>query len=233
MENKKSIPEAIQEIRDQVIQTAKKVHRIPEEIQIMGVSKNASIQAMEEAFRAGITLFGENRIQHAIPKIQHFHSHIDLQSAEFQFIGHLQTNKMNKIIPAFSAIQSVADSRLVEVLHQRVPSYLSPYPILLEVKTSQEEYKLGWQPEDLIQEFESLIGFTSVNIIGLMTMAPLVEEKSLIRGSFKALRETKETLEKKYSIHLPVLSMGMSRDYTIAIEEGSNMLRIGNAIFGG
>jgi len=197
------------------------------------VSKNASIQAMEEAFHAGITLFGENRIQHAIPKIQHFHSHTEFQTAEFQFIGHLQTNKMNKIIPAFSAIQSVTDTKLVEVLHQRVPSYLSPYPILLEVKTSTEEYKLGWQPEDLIEEFETLMGFSSVNIIGLMTMAPLVDEESLIRTSFRTLRDTKETLEKKYSIHLPVLSMGMSRDYTIAIEEGSNMLRIGNAIFGG
>ncbi|MDD4663768.1 MAG: YggS family pyridoxal phosphate-dependent enzyme [Caldisericia bacterium] len=233
MENKKSISEAILEIRDRVIQTAKRVLRNPEEITIMAVSKNASVQDMEEAFRAGITLFGENRIQHALPKIQFFHSHTAFQSAEFQFIGHLQTNKMNKIIPAFSAIQSVTDSKLVEELHQRVPSYLSPYPILLEVKTSSEEYKLGWQPEDLIQEFGALMGFSSVNIIGLMTIAPFVEEESLIRGSFRTLRETKETLEKKYSIPLPVLSMGMSRDYTIAIEEGSNMLRIGNAIFGG
>lgn len=233
MENKKTISESILELRDRIAQVALKAHRHPDEIAIMGVSKNASIQAMEEAYHAGICLFGENRIQQALPKIQYFHSHVPLQSAEFQFIGHLQTNKMNKIIPAFSAIQSVSDAKLLEVLNQRVPSYLSPYPVLLEVKTSDEEYKLGWPPELILQEFSGLMAYQSVRILGLMTMAPFVEDEGLIRESFRTLRKTKEAIEKKYSIQLPVLSMGMSRDYTIAIEEGSNMLRIGNAIFGG
>jgi len=199
----------------------------------MGVSKHASIEAMEEAFYHGITLFGENRISSALPKILHFHSNPSLKNAEFQFIGHLQTNKINKIIPAFTAVQSVSDKNLAQSLHQRVPSYCSPYPILLEIKTSEEENKHGWLPDKIFDDFPFLLTLSSLSIQGLMTMAPFVEDEKVIRESFVNLRETKEKLEKNYAISLPILSMGMSRDYTIAIEEGSNMIRVGNALFGG
>lgn len=233
MENKKSIPEAILEIRERIVQTARKVHRNPNEIKIMGVSKNATIQSMEEAYHAGITLFGENRIQIALPKIEYFLFNSAFHEVDFHFIGHLQTNKINKIVPAFSAIQSVSDLKLAESLHKRIPSYLVPYPVLLEVKTTEDKKKVGWTPTCILEEFEQLLSFSSLHIAGLMTMAPFVDEDESVRKSFRTLRETKETIEKRYSIPLPVLSMGMSRDYTIAIEEGANMLRIGNAIFGG
>lgn len=233
VENKWNITKAIQKIRKRIDQACVKADRKPEEIRIMGVSKHTSVESMEEAFYHGITLFGENRISSALPKILHFHSNPSLKNAEFQFIGHLQTNKINKIIPAFSAIQSVSDKNLAQSLDQRVPSYCSPYPVLLEIKTSDEENKHGWLPEKIFDDFPVLATLSSLSILGLMTMAPFVENEKAIRESFITLRETKEKLEKNYAISLPILSMGMSRDYTIAIEEGSNMIRIGNALFGG
>lgn len=233
MENNWNIAEAIQEIRNHIFHASKKVHRKPEEIKIMGVSKHATIEQMETAFLNGINLFGENRISAALPKIQHFQSNPTLKNAEFQFIGHLQTNKINKILPAFSMVQSVSDKNLAESLDQRIPSYMSPYPILLEIKTSEEESKVGWHPDRILEDFASLLNFSALSIRGLMTMAPYVEDEKIIRESFISLRHTKEKLEKKYAISLPILSMGMSRDYTIAIEEGSNMIRVGNALFGG
>lgn len=192
---------------------------------LVAVSKEVFPEKIKEAVDCGIRTFGENRVQDAAPKILQFP---DLQ---WHMIGHLQTNKVKKALELFSMIQSVDSLHLGLEIDKRATSRI---PILVEVNTSGEQTKFGVRPQELSQLVEDISGLSRLDLQGLMTIGPglAIENPEASRKSFQLLRELRDNLQKRYLIKLPILSMGMSSDYEIAIEEGSTMLRIGTLIFG-
>ena len=197
------------------------------DIVLIAVSKTQPIDVLLQAVDAGIRNFGENKAKELQNKSESI-------SGDFKwhFIGHLQTNKVKYIIKASEYIHSVDSIKLAEEINIKAEALDKKQKILLEVKTSNETAKLGLENEDEIYktvEFCKTAG--NLNLAGLMTMAPYTNEKSIIRNCFIKLREIKEKLNKS-GFDLSELSMGMTNDYELAIEEGATMLRIGTAIFG-
>lgn len=197
------------------------------DIVLIAVSKTQPIDVLLQAVDAGIRNFGENKAKELQNKSESI-------SGDFKwhFIGHLQTNKVKYIIKASEYIHSVDSIKLAEEINIKAEALDKKQKILLEIKTSNETAKLGLENEDEIYktvEFCKTAG--NLNLAGLMTMAPYTNEKSIIRNCFIKLREIKEKLNKS-GFDLSELSMGMTNDYELAIEEGATMLRIGTAIFG-
>jgi len=197
---------------------------------IMGVTKTVEPIRVREAFRQGLRLFGENRVQEAREKIPEL---ADLD-AEWHLVGHLQRNKVRHAVGLFHAIQSVDRPALVETLARhlsQMPEHV-PYPVLVEVNTSGEPQKHGVRPEGVFPLVEMILGQPALRLEGLMTVGPYPVEEKRSRKAFALLRELRDRLEEKFGIRLPVLSMGMTEDWTWAVLEGSTLIRIGRAIFG-
>ena len=211
----------------------------------MCVSKKATTQNIIDAIECGEKLFGENYIQNAIPKIDEIHRVENLNYLypyNFSFIGHLQKNKVNKVLEHFSRIDSVDSVSLASTISSHYEKLstsrahittIEPFPILLEVKTSKDESKFGILPEVLPFLIESILEFKNVKIEGFMTLATNTNDEKEICRCFSLLKSTQEKMETKFHTNFSVLSMGMSNDYQHAIKEGSTLLRIGSAIFGG
>jgi len=207
------------------IENAKNRSGLNRSVQLIAVTKTHPFSSIEECYALGIKTIGENRIQEALQKFNSFDSMPGLTK---RFIGHLQSNKINKCLELFDAIDSVDSLKLAMKIGNKNKSI----PVLLEVNTSGEPQKYGFNPDDV----DSMIAATSTqNIIvkGLMTVGPLTRNEKKIRESFSVLRELKEKINTHFSTNkLTELSMGMSDDYEIGIEEGSTMVRIGSALFG-
>lgn len=201
--------------------------RTPDDITLIAVSKYQPVEAIIEAFESGVHNFGENKAQELKDK-----SSIIEQNVIWHFIGHLQTNKVKYIIEPAEYIHSVDSIKLAAEIQKRAAKINKVHKIFLEIKTSDEATKFGISGD---KELDEIIEFVSncnnLNLNGLMTMAPYTDDESLIRRSFSQLRELKERLNAQ-GLNLEHLSMGMSNDWGIAIEEGATMLRIGTAIFG-
>ncbi|PIP12159.1 MAG: YggS family pyridoxal phosphate-dependent enzyme [bacterium (Candidatus Stahlbacteria) CG23_combo_of_CG06-09_8_20_14_all_40_9] len=215
----KNIKEDVERIRDRVALSARRVKRDPDSIIIVAAVKNAEPDEIEECINAGIKIIGENRVQDAERKIIAVK-----KEAEWHMIGHLQTNKVNKALKLFSMVQSVNNLHLVEAIQKRA---YKPLDVLVEVNTSSEESKFGVKPKDALDFLQRIAHFDKINLRGLMTIGPLVGDP---RQSFKLLYRL-FCDAKELGFNMKYLSMGMTDDFEIAIEEGSNMVRVGRAIF--
>jgi len=211
-----------------------KVRRDPQAVTLVAVSKNRTLEEIGKAIEAGITDIGESRVQEAIIKYnQLVADSSQLAGAKWHMIGHLQTNKVKETVRIFDLIHSVDSLRLAQEIDKQAARINKVQDILIEVKTSPEAAKLGLSPEETIALIPQLKELKNINIRGLMTIAPAASDSQEARPYFKALRELRDKIYQLpvTSYQLLILSMGMSDDFEIAIEEGADMLRIGRAIF--
>ncbi|NJD22381.1 MAG: YggS family pyridoxal phosphate-dependent enzyme [Melioribacter sp.] len=221
------IAENLKKVEAEIAETCIKCGRNRSEIRLIAVSKTQPVEVIREAVSAGIKDFGENKAQELRDKS-------DLISGNFDwhFIGHLQTNKVKYVIKAAEFIHAVDSVKLAEEINRKSKEINKNQKVLLEIKTSDEATKFGLADEKEIFEIVQFCKNSSnLDLVGLMTMAPYTDDDKVIRNCFIELRRLKEKLNKNGFV-LSELSMGMTNDYTIAIEEGATMLRIGTAIFG-
>lgn len=221
------ISENLKRINDEIDQICLKIGRNRSEIRLIGVSKTQPVEIIKEALDAGLKDFGEN-------KAQEFRDKSALLFGDFNwhFIGHLQTNKVKYVINHAQFIHSVDSIKLAEELNKKSESISKSQNILLEINTSSEASKFGLKEEkEIFATAEFCEIAKNLNLVGLMTMAPYTNDQNIIRNCFKNLKKLMDRMN-NVGYNLKELSMGMTNDYVIAIEEGSTMLRIGTAIFG-
>lgn len=228
-----SISEQVWKVRARVDLAARRAGRPAQEIALMGVTKTHPPEKIREAYAAGVRLFGENRVQEFAGKTGAL---ADLHGAEWHMIGHLQTNKALKAAEWFSAIDSVDSIKLAEKLDGAARSLNKKMPVLIEINVGGEAAKSGValdsrELEDLLRSVER---FEALEFRGLMTVPPYAEDPEEARPFFRKLRELRDAIAARRlpGIRMDVLSMGMSHDFEVAIEEGSTCVRVGTAIFG-
>lgn len=227
-----SIAENIARIRERIDTAARRAGRDPDTIALMAVSKTHPAEAIREAYAAGQRLFGENRVQEFTEKNGAL---ADLTDAEFHLIGHLQSNKSNKAAELFNGVDSVDSLRLAERLNSAAAASGKKLRVLIEVNVGGEEAKSGLAPEspEIVQILDTAPLLGNIEIRGLMTVPPFTEDPEGARPYFRRLCEMRDELAKCYpQLNLAELSMGMSHDFEVAIEEGSTCVRVGTAIFG-
>ncbi|HKR28339.1 MAG TPA: YggS family pyridoxal phosphate-dependent enzyme [Acidobacteriaceae bacterium] len=226
--------ERLAAIEDRIAAACRRAQRSRAEVRLMAVSKLHPAEAIAEAVSAGIALFGENRVQEFEAKRSRLQD-LGVSAAEVHLIGHLQSNKTSKAAALFDAIDSVDSLRLAERLNEAAGKRGTPLPILLELKLSDEPTKTGLDPDspDFRLLLDRLPGLPHLVLRGLMTIAPFDDNPKSARACFRRLRTLRESLARDYSaLEFRELSMGMSGDFEIAIEEGSTLIRIGTALFG-
>ncbi len=223
------IKENLALVKERIAQACARVKRDPEEITIVAVSKEKPVELIKEAIGAGITHFGENRVQEAQRKIPLVGSGV-----EWHLVGTLQTNKVKKALELFHIIESVDSLHLAQEIARRCEQQGKTVPILIEVNTSGEPTKHGVKPEGLFQLINAVLALPRLELIGLMTIGPgwAIENPSASRPCFKLLARLAQQAREKFAIPLPHLSMGMSSDFEVGVEEGATILRIGTALFG-
>lgn len=220
----------IAHLRGRIAETARKSGRNPDDIQLLAVSKNMTVEKIEEARQCGQKMFGENFIQEAQAKIEHCDP-----SIVWHFIGHLQSNKAKQAARLFQLIETVDRLKLAQALNRHAAHYGKILDILIQVNVGQEKQKSGIPPqgaEQLIRETRKL---EHLRIRGLMTIPPYADNPELSRPYFRILKKLADEFSKKgyFTNKAPlILSMGMSADYTVAVEEGATLVRVGTAIFG-
>jgi pyridoxal phosphate enzyme (YggS family) len=214
-------------VREQIAQAAAKTGRDVKDIELVAITKTHSANKVREAIEAGHTLFGESRVQEARAKIPELRSNI-----RWHFVGHLQKNKVRQALPLFEMIHSVDSLPLAEDIN-RVSQEEALHPrVLLEVNVAGEGSKFGFSPQKLRDQMEALLALPRLSILGLMTIPPLAEEAEASRKYFIQLRELRDRLQTEFRVDLAQLSMGMTQDFPIAVEEGATLVRVGTAIFG-
>ena len=197
------------------------------DVELVAVTKTHPAEIVREAIGAGQVVFGESKVQEARAKIPVLPSHL-----RWHFIGHLQKNKIRHALPLFEMIHSVDSLDLAEAI-DRIAQEDGLHPrILLEVNVAGEGSKFGFKATTLRAELESLLMLPRLSIEGLMCIPPLAEEAEASRKYFVELRELRDAIEKEFQVKLPQLSMGMTNDYSVAVEEGATLVRVGTAIFG-
>lgn len=216
------IAERVLAVREQIEQACRHAGRLPGEVTLIAVSKSASAQAMAAAYRAGIRHFGESRVQEARRKMAAVSPGSD-PPLTWHLVGRLQPNKVNAALSLFNVIHSVDSLRLAQAISSRLQR---PFPILLEVNVAAEAAKGGFTPDGAAAALPQIMALPNLNVRGLMTIAPARAAPAELRQVFGTLR----ALQKR--LGLEQLSMGMSDDFAIAIEEGATMVRVGRAIFG-
>ena len=222
-----SVAENLERVREQVAEAAAKVGRAVDEIQLIAISKTHDAEKVRAAYGAGQTLFGESRVQEARAKIPELPSNL-----RWHFVGHLQKNKIRHALPLFELFHSVDSLALAQEM-SRIADEEGMHPrVLLEINVSGEGSKFGFKPETVRAEMESLLALPRLSIDGLMTIPPLAEKAEASRKFFVQLRELRDGLESEFQMKLPRLSMGMTNDFAIAVEEGATLVRVGTAIFG-
>ena len=201
--------------------------RDPAEVTLLAVSKNHPAEAVAEAVGLGLTTFGENRVQEAKAKIP-----LSPSRARWHFIGHLQSNKARDAVALFGTIESVDSLALAEELQKQAEKQAKTLQVLLEVNVAGESSKFGWVPDRLVESLEAINALPRLELHGLMTIAPYAIDAEKVRPVFRRLRELRDRCADRLGTPLPVLSMGMSGDLEVAIEEGSTLVRVGTALFG-
>ena len=228
-----SIAENIAVVRERVEAVARRAGRSANSVVLMGVTKTHPPERIREAHAAGLRVFGENRVQEGAGKARAL---ADMRDAEWHMIGHLQTNKAGKAVELFGAVDSVDSVKLAEKLDAAAQSLGKKLSVLIEINVGGEAAKSGVAPDS--PEFEELLQatprFEALDFRGLMAVPPFTEDPEGVRPFFRKLRELRDALaaRKLPSIGMGVLSMGMSNDFEVAIEEGSTCVRVGTAIFG-
>jgi pyridoxal phosphate enzyme (YggS family) len=222
-----SVSQNLDRVREQIAQAAAKAGRIVEDVQLVAITKTHPAEKAREAIEAGQTLFGESRVQDARAKIPELPSNL-----RWHFVGHLQKNKIRHALPLFEMIHSVDSLSLAQDIN-RVANEEGLHPrVLLEVNMAGEGSKFGFSSEKLRDEMEELLALPRVSILGLMTIPPIAEEAEESRKYFVQLRELRDRLQTEFRVDLAQLSMGMTQDFPVAIEEGATLVRVGTAIFG-
>ena len=215
------------QVRERMADAARKSGRTAEQIELVAVSKTHAAEKVQEAIEAGQLLFGESRVQEARAKIPLLPSRL-----RWHFIGHLQKNKIRHALPLFELFHGI-DSLVLAQEMERIAEEEGIRPrVLLEVNVAGEASKHGFSPEALRRDLEAALSLDRLAIEGLMTLPPLAPEAEASRQYFIALRKLRDQLEADFKVRLPQLSMGMSGDFPIAIEEGATLVRVGTAIFG-
>jgi len=223
-----SIGDNLKRVREQIAITAQKSGRSPEEIQLVAVTKTVGVEAIQEAISYGVEVIGENRVQEALAKYPHVKG-----AVSWHLVGHLQRNKVKKALDIFELIHSLDSLRLAEEISDRSQALSRQTNVLVQVNTSGEESKFGLTPDQTIPFLESLAPLQGIRVLGLMTMGVFSPDPEEVRPCFAKLREI---FEKAKALQVPnvemrFLSMGMTNDFSVAIQEGANMVRIGTAIF--
>ena len=225
------ISENLVQVKRCIIEAAKRAGRDPSGVRLLAVTKEQSDATVAKGIQAGMTLLGENKVQEASGKIEAFGRKNGL---EWHFIGRLQKNKVKFIFDLFDLIHSVDSLALAEAIHKKAQKIGSCMPILLQVNISGEKSKLGIDPLDLPREIRKFAKLEGVKISGLMTIPPFDRDPETSRPYYARLRELRDTCS---SLNIPricldELSMGMSNDYEVAIEEGATLVRVGTGLFG-
>jgi pyridoxal phosphate enzyme (YggS family) len=219
-------------ILKKISHAAMRAGRSPDEIKLIAVTKTVGIETIKEAIDAGLRIFGENRVQEAQKKISLLTAHCSL--IQWHLIGHLQKNKAKYAVQLFDLIHSVDSVWLAEELNKQAEKIGKIQRILIQVKLSEEETKHGVLERDLVPLLEKIKSLRNLKLEGLMTMPPFFDKPEEARPYFRRLREIRDNINSLGITHyaLRELSMGMSNDFEVAIEEGATMVRIGTAIFG-
>jgi len=225
-----AIQENLDKINKQIINTANSCDRNPDHIQLIAVSKRKSVEAIKESLKAGVTHLGENYIQEAVKKIDI----IGKKSACWHFIGHLQSNKAKIAVKYFEYIHTVDTLKLAKEINKQAGKNNKVQKILLQVNIAEEETKSGTKTKEVIELAEKISLFENLSIQGLMCMPPFFPDPEQARIYFRQLKQVQEKITGYHFNHVSMehLSMGMSNDFKVAIEEGSTMVRVGTSIFG-
>jgi PLP dependent protein len=222
-----SIAENLARVREQIAHAAAKAGSVADGIALVAITKTHPAEKVHEAIEAGQTLFGESRVQEARAKIPELPSNM-----RWHFVGHLQKNKIRHALPLFEMIHSVDSLALAQDIN-RIANEDGLHPrVLLEVNMAGEGSKFGFSAEKLRDQMEELLALPRLSILGLMTIPPLAEEAEHSRKYFVQLRELRDRLQTEFRVDLAQLSMGMTQDFPVAIEEGATLVRVGTAIFG-
>jgi PLP dependent protein len=222
-----SLPENLNSIQQRIRAACDRCDREPNSVLLLAVSKTHPPETIQAAADLGLIFFGENKVQEAKAKIP-----LCSGKLRWHFIGHLQSNKCRDAVELFEMIQSVDSLPLAQEISKRAEQSTKTMPVLLEVNVAGESSKFGYQPEKLLAELKELKALPRIQIHGLMTVPPWTAEPETARPHFKRLRELKKQCEEILAVPLPHLSMGMSGDFEVAIEEGATIVRIGTALFG-
>ena len=222
-----SIADNLERVRKQIADAAAKSGRSADDVELVAITKTHPAEKVREAIEAGQTLFGESRVQEARAKIPEMPSAI-----RWHFVGHLQKNKIRHALPLFEMFHSIDSLALAQDMN-RIAEEEGMHPrVLLEVNVAGEGSKFGFAPDKLREQMEELLVLPRLSILGLMTIPPLAEEADASRKHFVALRELRDRLQTQFRVDLAQLSMGMTNDFPIAVEEGATLVRVGTAIFG-
>lgn len=221
------IEENVAHARERIAKACARAGRPPEAVTLIAVTKTFGIQSVREVVTAGVTDVGENFVQEFVSK----YNEIGSQNVRWHFIGHLQRNKVKEIVGRVQLIHSVDSFRLAEAIAKRAVAIGLTADILLEVNTSGEDSKFGVTAENTAPLFKAVSALQGVNVKGLMTIGPFLPDPEQSRPAFRMLRNLRDSLRNEEA-ELTELSMGMSGDFEVAIEEGATMVRIGTALFG-
>jgi len=222
-----SIAKNLERVSEQIAQAAAKAGRAVNEIELVAITKTHPAEKVREAVEAGHALFGESRVQEARAKIPELPSNL-----RWHFVGHLQKNKIRQALPLFELFHGVDSLALAQEMNRFAAEDGERPRVLLEVNVAGEGSKFGFKAETLRAEIGSLLAMPRLSIEGLMCIPPLAEQAEASRKFFVQLRELRDSLEKEFDMKFPHLSMGMTQDFSVAVEEGATLVRVGTAIFG-
>jgi len=222
-----SLAENLDSIQQRIRAACDRAGRDAASVTLLGVTKGQPPEAVTEAGRLGLAFFGENKIQEAKAKIP-----LCAGRLRWHFIGHLQTNKCRDAVELFEMIESVDSLHVAQEISKRAEQASKTMPILLEVNLAGESSKFGYSPEKLLAELSQINALPRLEIHGFMTVPPYTTNAENVRPVFRRMRELKERAEQALGAPLPHLSMGMSGDFEVAIEEGATIVRVGTALFG-
>ena len=219
----------LKEVEENIAKACEKANRKREEVTLIAVSKTKPVSMINEIYNEGIRAFGENKVQELVEKQEEMPKDI-----KWHMIGHLQRNKVKYIVDKVALIHSVDSYRLAEEINIQAKKHNVTVPILIEVNVAEEDSKFGVRLDETLQLVEEISSLENVQIEGLMTIAPFVENAEDNRIYFRQLKQLSVDIDAKNidNVHMKILSMGMTGDYTIAIEEGATMVRVGTGIFG-
>lgn len=223
------VAENLQEVRRKIVRACEKAGRDPGEVTLIAVTKTKPVSMLMEAYEADARIFGENRVQEIMDKYPQLPGDI-----QWHMIGHLQRNKVKYIIDKVSMIHSLDSLRLAETIEQEAAAHGMRIPVLIEVNVGEEASKFGLRVPDVLPFAEALSGYPHLDVRGLMTIAPYVEDPENNREIFRQLKKLSVDIGAKNinNISMSVLSMGMTGDYEVAVQEGATMVRVGTGIFG-
>ncbi len=222
------IADNVQAVRRRIEAACDRAFRDPDDVRLVAVTKTVEAERIVEAIHAGIDCIGENRVQEADGKFD------QLPPVERHLVGHLQRNKVKRALELFDVIQSVDSVRLAREISTRSEAGGRRTPVLVEVNTSGEESKYGLEPSETLEAIEEMADLGGIEVTGLMTVGAFLPDPEQVRPCFRTLRDLRDSVEDRVvpGVRMDHLSMGMTNDFEVAIEEGATIIRVGRAIFG-